>query len=148
MLTTPHVLVGLALLAKLPPILALPAALMSHFVFDFLLPHWNPHLYTEMKTQGRLSRNSLLIILIDGLVALGLAVFFALKSANFLPLIVAFLAVLPDLVEIPFYFLKYQPKWLSRYVTFEHNHQAKADIFWGSITQLIVIIACLKLLLA
>ena len=65
MLEAPHVLVGIALAEKTGhPLLAIPLALGSHFVLD-MLPHWNPHLNTEMRKLGRISANTRRIIFID-----------------------------------------------------------------------------------
>jgi len=139
MLTTPHVLAGIALATKLPFPWGIPAALLSHFVLDFLVPHWNPHLFTEMKTKGNLSSASLKIIVFDSLLAFLFLVFLSFKA---LPIYLiwsgALLATLPDLMEIPFYFLKIKNPWLVKYVTFEHHHQAKAAPILGILTQIFV----------
>jgi len=148
MLTTPHVLLGAALITKLPLSLGIPAALLSHFALDFLIPHWNPHLFTEMKAKGRISQNSIMVILIDGAIATLFLGYFALMGYSLMLLALgAFLATLPDWIEIPFYFLKVKRPLLVKYVTFEHKHQAKAKPFWGILTQLTIIIFTLWLLL-
>ena len=146
-MTTPHVLLGIVLITKLPLSLGIPAALLSHFALDFLIPHWNPHLFTEMKAKGKISQNSIMIILIDGAIAALFLGYFALMGYSLILLALgAFLATLPDWIEIPFYFLKVKRPLLVKYVTFEHNHQAKANPFWGILTQLIIIILSLGLL--
>ena len=49
MLETPHVAVGAAIAASIPnPLIAIPLAFASHFALE-LVPHWNPHLNTELK---------------------------------------------------------------------------------------------------
>lgn len=147
MLTTPHALVGIALVAKLPPVIGLPLALASHFILDFLIPHWNPHLFTEMEKDGRLSKNTLIIIALDGLLAASLVIFFSFTTASLWPIGGAFLATLPDWLEAPFYLFKVKIPFLVKYVTFEHLHQAKAGIFLGILTQAVIIVLSLLILL-
>ncbi len=147
MLTTPHVLLGAVLITKLPLPLGIPATLLSHFALDFIIPHWNPHLFTEMKAKGKISQNSIMVILIDGTISALFIGYFALMGYSLLLLALgAFLATLPDWIEIPFYFLKVKHPLLVKYVTFEHNHQAKANPFWGIFTQLTIIIFSLWML--
>lgn len=149
MLTTPHALLGIALATKLPLFLGLPLALLSHFALDFLVPHWNPHLYTETRKNGQISSSSVAVIFLDGLLTFALLLYFAFSFGNFiLPLAGAILATLPDWVEIPYYFLKIRHPLLVRYVTFEHNHQARANFFLGIITQLAAVLVSLWWLFA
>jgi hypothetical protein len=147
MLTTPHVLAGMALATQLPFPWGLPLALLSHFVLDFLVPHWNPHLFTEMKREGKLSARSLRVITLDGLAA-GLSVIWFSWANPTSPLwLGAFLGVLPDFMEIPYYLFHIKQPLLIRFVTFEHLHQAKADPPLGIVTQLAVMAIALSLLL-
>ncbi|NMB56706.1 hypothetical protein GYA19_02095 [Candidatus Beckwithbacteria bacterium] len=148
MLLTPHTIIALYLILNFNPALALPASFVSHFLFDFFFPHWNPHLFTEMKENGKLSWNTLKVIFGDALLALGLTLFFAFKKLPnyqeaFFILIAAFLAILPDIIEIPYYFLKSKNGILKKIINFEHLHQAKANKFWGSFSQIVLIIICL-----
>jgi len=151
MLTTPHALVGIYLATNFPPIVGLPAALISHFVFDFFFPHWNPHLYTEMSKKGKISKNSWKWIIGDGIVAGLFCFLWAVKTFPNINLVVlgasgAFLSSLPDLVEIPYYFLNSKNDLLKKYIQFEHRYQFNASPFWGLLSQLVVLIACLTLL--
>ncbi|MGI5827491.1 MAG: hypothetical protein ACOX6V_00545 [Patescibacteria group bacterium] len=148
MLITPHILVGIYLAFYFPPLLALPTALASHFLFDQFYPHWNPHIYTEIKKCGRISTNSLLVIGIDALLT-ALILFWI--STNFLDNIAfmltvvacATLAILPDIVTIPFFFFNYRNKTILKCITFTHKHQAQAGPVWGMVTQVIISLICL-----
>lgn len=150
MLTTPHVLVGLTILKIIPnPGLAFILAFLSHFLLDFFIPHWNPHIYTEMKKNKRLSLNSLKIILLDGFLSLTILAYLSWQIwPDFSRIIniglIAFASVLGDLIEIPYYFFGLKNKYLMKYVEFEHQHQSNGTFFWGVITQILVILACLK----
>jgi hypothetical protein len=150
MLTTPHVLVALTIVKLVPnPLAALLLCLLSHFLIDFFIPHWNPHLFTEFKKAGRVSNFSITVILADGFLALGLLGALAYKTLPnyqqiFLYGLGTFFGVLPDLIEVPHYFLKWQNNWMKKYVDFQHKNQSNGNAFWGVITQLLVIAACLK----
>ena len=148
MLFTPHFLVGLYVVSIYNPILALPAALASHFLFDFFLPQWNPHIYTEFKKYGKISKNSMTVIILDVITAGSITLFFISSSLTDINKAILFVAgaifaILPDITEIPYYFLKCKNKTLNKIITFEHHHQAKADWIWGNLSQLLVIIFCL-----
>src|SRR5438309_1133076 len=102
MLEFPHAMVGAAIATLIPiPAIALPLALASHFATDYI-PHWNPH--TE--SQGNFSTGSIAVIAADSLAALGVGIVLALRSNHpYLILLACLLAVLPDVVEIPHFFL-------------------------------------------
>jgi hypothetical protein len=150
MLTTPHVLTALAILKLVPnPIYAVILAFLSHFILDWFIPHWNPHLYTEHKKTGRVSHSSLAVIFFDGaltLTILGILSFIAWPDIGqiFTYGLVSVAATLPDLIEIPYYFLRSKNGLLKKYVTFEHKNQANGNMFWGIATQVLVIIASFK----
>lgn len=149
MLTFPHVVAATAIVKLIPnPLISLPLALASHFFLDFVIPHWNPHLYTEYKKNGKISKKSITIIFIDGLLAFFLCLYILLYYWPSIQDIVVyaaaiFLATLPDTIEIPYYFLKCKSQLLKKYVNFEHKHQANSCFTWGMITQLIVVVFCL-----
>lgn len=145
MLTTPHLLVGAYLVSKIPTLwVALPTALLSHFLLDFCIPHWNPHLYTEKNQKGKISKNSLKIIILDSLTGgvLFLITAFPLLKNNlqeFLFLSLGgLMAILPDIIEIPYFFFNSQNRLLKRYIQFEHDHQCNASPFWGILTQVLL----------
>ena len=146
MLTFPHVVIAAAIVKLIPnPLISLPLALASHFFLDFVTPHWNPHLYTEYKKSGKISKNSLKVILIDGLLAFFLCLYIFLyywPNIQEIALYAAaiFLATLPDTIEIPYYFFKCKSKWLKKYVNFEHKHQSNSSLVWGMTTQIITVI--------
>jgi hypothetical protein len=153
MLTTPHALIGLVIISRLPNFLGLFLSLLSHFILDFFVPHWNPHLYTEFKKDKKVSSSSVKVILIDGFLAVGLTLYFmakALPNLNqaFLLGLSSFMAVFPDLAEVPYYFFNYKARWMKKYVYFTHKYQTNGVFFWGIITQVAVIIASLGLLLS
>lgn len=148
MLELPHVALGAAIATKIPnPALAIPLALVSHFVLD-QIPHWNPHFYTETQKYGKPKKESTTFALVDIALALGFGLFIA---STVLPnithalviVICSFFSVLPDLVKSPYFFLKFRPKWLGGYVKFERSLQADTNPVAGMLTQALVIIGSL-----
>lgn len=145
-LELPHTLVGAAIGAKVAhPALAIPLAFGSHFLLD-RIPHWNPHLNTELKQNGMISNLSTSIVTVDSLLALvgGIMVAsqFPFDSSKFtLVLLCAFAGVLPDVVEAPYFFLGYKNKWIVRWLEFQKSIQSDSDLKFGLLTQLVTVAA-------
>ncbi len=146
MLETPHALVGAAIVTKIPnPLISLPLAFASHFVLD-MVPHWNPHLNTEVKKYGRVSKNSTIIILADVVLSLVSVSFMALTFANspehsIYVMFGAFSGILPDLLEAPYYFLKAKTQAVLKWIAFQKSIQADTTLVPGVMTQLATIVA-------
>ncbi|MBI2268495.1 MAG: hypothetical protein HYU80_03605 [Candidatus Blackburnbacteria bacterium] len=146
MIELTHTIVGAAIAAKIEnPALSLPLALASHFVLD-LLPHWNPHLNRELKEQGKISKRTTIIVAFDTI--LSLIAGFTIASqvlpniTHFIAVIAAsFFAVLPDVIEGPYFFLKSKSNFLIRFVKFQTSLQLDVPVIPGLITQVIVIAA-------
>jgi hypothetical protein len=153
MLELPHVLVGAAIGNSISnPLLSLPLSLISHFVTDYV-PHWNPHINTEIKKYGSISKKSLLILAADssGALILGSSIAY-LKSQSFLQFLLimacCLLSVLPDVLEIPYYFFKKKIKWMERLIDFQRSHQWNVPVLWGILSQIIVSLGALFIIFA
>lgn len=148
MLETPHALMGAAIATKVDnPLLAIGLSFGSHFLLD-KVPHWNPHLNTEISKFKKVSTGTTIFITIDSLLALVTVLFIAIfQSQNFtqfsLIILCAFFALLPDLVEAPYYFLGQTGKLIEKWIKFQKSIQANADIIPGSLTQISLIIILL-----
>ncbi|KKT77144.1 MAG: hypothetical protein UW73_C0027G0016 [Microgenomates group bacterium GW2011_GWB1_44_8] len=150
MLELPHTLVGAAIATVIPdPRISLPLALLSHFVTDYV-PHWNPHLNTELKAAGKISPRSKVIVMADAGLALMLGTYIAATSGNFLVIMAAcFLAVAPDVAEIPYYFLGLKNVvWIKKLIDYQRAHQWNVSPFIGILTQVVVCIIALYLTLS
>lgn len=146
-LETPHVVVAAAIAIKVAnPAIALPLALGSHFVLE-TIPHWNPHLNTEMKKIGKVSDLSKKIITVD--IALSLILGFYIASLalpdnirSLTVILACFIAVTPDLLEAPYYFANSKLAFIhDKWIPFKKSLQADATIFPGLLTQALVIAA-------
>lgn len=146
MLETPHVFVGAAIASSIPnPFIAIPLAFASHFVLE-TVPHWNPHLNTETKKFGNPTKRSTVIAATDAVTALASGTFIAFKAlpnsgSTLLILACCFAAVLPDLIEGPYFFLKMRSGWAKKWIAFQKAFQNDTTPFWGILTQLITVVA-------
>lgn len=152
MLEAPHVAVGAAIASKIPnPLIAIPLAFGSHFILE-KIPHWNPHLNTELKRYGHVTKKSTYLIIVDVAFALGIGFLFAYQALpntfHFLTILAASLAsVLPDLIEGPYFFMKVKNKWLMKWLEFQKSIQADTTVIPGLATQAVTIALCLYLVL-
>lgn len=148
MVELPHVLVGAAIAVKVSnPVLALPLVIVSHYVLD-LVPHANPHIYTQIKKEGKIRGKTLFLIVLDSGVALLAGLLLALISLpdinkSLMIILGSFLAVLPDVLEIPYYFFQVRHPLMGSYVEFNHRLQASAPLIPGVITQILISLAAL-----
>jgi hypothetical protein len=143
MLELPHAIVGIAIAKAIPnPLIAIPLAVGSHFVLD-MLPHWNPHFFTETQKFGKPTKKSTdfatVEIICAGIVSFALALTQWPDIGRVLFFYTAAIAGMsPDLVKIPFFFLKVRTGMLKKYVLFERSIQNDAEPPLGIITQVLV----------
>lgn len=150
MLETPHVAVGVYLASKFPnPWVSIPLSFASHFILD-KVPHWNPHTYTETMKNGRPSKQTFIITIVDIGLAAGLGIWFAnsaLPDTNqaFIILASSFASVLPDVSKYPFFLFKETRIGLyKKWVEYERKLQVDTrSPFWGLVTQIVVTFAAL-----
>lgn len=148
MLELPHTLVGAAIATVIPnPLISLPLSFLSHFITDYV-PHWNPHLNTELKTSGKVSTQSKVIVMADAGLALMIGTYIAARSTNFIVVMLAcFLAVAPDVAEIPYYFLGLKNiSWIKKLIDYQRAHQWNVSPFIGILTQIVVVVISLLLI--
>lgn len=152
-LELPHTVIGATIAYKIGnPYLSLPLALLSHFALD-LLPHWNPHLNTEIREKGKLSRKTQIIIVGDVVLSVVAGVAIASlalpdKMAFTYIILGAFLGVLPDVVEGPYFFLKMNLPFVDKLMKFQKMIQNDAAPFLGLLTQVILISLCVWWIMA
>ena len=150
MLELAHALTGGVIAYEIGnPALSLPLAFASHFVVD-LLPHWNPHLAKEKKRFGFISKKTTFLVVVDSLIGLTLGLFLAFKALPdikrmFFVVAGCFLAILPDLIEAPFYFLNQKGKFIKKLVNFQGKIQYNAPFWPGMLFQVLYVSALLYL---
>jgi len=144
-LETPHVIVGAAIATHVVnPALAIPLAFASHFILE-KVPHWNPHLNSETEKYGRPSKQSIYIVIADVIASLTLGGFIASRALpdyghTLTILLAAFAAVLPDVLEGPYFFLNMRSQIVKRWINFQKSIQVDIPIIPGLITQVITVL--------
>lgn len=147
MLETPHVIVGAAIASKVGnPYLAIPLAFMSHFLLD-KVPHWNPHLNTEIKKYGKPTYTSTVLVCVDVLVSLvlgGIIAAHALPNEGraFTILMGGFAGVLPDVIEAPYFFLGIKNDFVMKWLKFQKSIQVDTSLVPGLLTQAVTVAVC------
>lgn len=146
MLETPHVIVASAIAYKVGnPYLAIPLAFASHFVLE-TVPHWNPHILTEIKKFGEITQKSKAIIITDVLLAFVSGFYVAStvlpNTSHFWTILFSgFFGVLPDLMEAPYFFLKWRNKFLDWWIKTQKALQSDTTPVPGMLTQAATIFA-------
>lgn len=146
MLTIPHAIVGVAIVSQVPSaIVSLPLAFMSHFVLD-MVPHWNPHLNTEIKKYGKVTKLSKFIIYADSTIAVTITLLLSLFLSErglispFLVFAGAFMGVMPDLMEFPYFFLGARDKISKTLLKFQKSIQTDVSPLPGILTQIALVL--------
>ena len=136
MTATAHALVGGAIAASIPdPALGLPLAAISHPLMD-LIPHWDfgfnwrktPKLKLFIQCSLDLSFGVVLAYLLFG------------QQVNLKYFAMAiFVSEVWDLVESPYWFLKWDFPPFSWIYNIQHRMQNKAQLPFGIVTQMITV---------
>lgn len=144
MIELPHTIVGAAIATKVGnPALALPLALASHFVLD-LIPHWNPHLSREKRQFGYVTARTIRVVAADTFLSLAVGLFMASQVlpdvGHFITVLLgAFFAVLPDVLEGPYFFFGWNNPAIKRLVAFQSSLQFNIPFIPGLVSQLLII---------
>lgn len=151
MLELPHAVVGATIAVLIPnPVISLPLALASHFAMD-LYPHWNPHIGKEIKRYGKITSPTLLLLWIDSLSALVVGfslakLYFPDYTKSLVLLLCCFLAVAPDVAEIPYFLFNKKWKWLKSFAKLFSSFQSRLPAPAGIYTQLVLLVVCFVLI--
>ncbi|MDQ3008112.1 MAG: hypothetical protein M3Q81_00785 [bacterium] len=142
MLSVSHGLTGAFIATKLThPLLFIPLILASHYLQDWI-PHWDAG--TGLST-GRRKKSTAILLELNDLVLMTVAVYAFWyqdgSSTLLLAAIGAFIGLLPDFVEAPRNFLKWEPFFLKPFNQF-HNlfHNSTRNMVLGLLPQIFVVI--------
>ncbi len=152
MLLTPHTIVGITVASSIyNPLVAAPLAFLLHFAGD-VLPHWD--FYTNTTKEQKISGWRPLAVMLDfgmaiavGLTATLYALWVlqdALLAANIFLCGIA--SVLPDALTGPSIYMKDAPKFFKMMHAFQRKINNSANMFYGIITQVAVVLICFFLL--
>ncbi len=148
MLSIAHATTGAVLATSLPASVAVPVILASHYVFD-AIAHYDAG--TGLSSGKKTRKTALILGIIDLILAIVTIFLFypTLVSTLFMQPIHFFslpqvwgglLGLLPDFLEAPRNFLKYEPAWLKPINKF-HNlfHHSTPNILAGLAPQVILL---------
>lgn len=141
MLSIPHALTGSFIASKLPhPALYIPLALAMHYLQDWI-PHWD--VGTGLSNGTRLKSTAIKLEVIDLAITVGLIYWFwQAKEPTVLYHIWlgGFVGLLPDFLEAPRNFLKWEPAFLKPFNNFHHNfHHSTPQILYGLLPQIAIV---------
>ena len=143
MLSIAHGTTGAFIATKIPnPILSVPLILASHYLEDYI-PHWD--VGQGLSKQKKSKKAAFLQELLLDLPLSFLLVFFFFQYKHPfspLPWLGWFVGLLPDFIEFPRNFLKWEPNFIKPLNHFHHHfHHSIPDKFKGLIPQIIIILA-------
>jgi hypothetical protein len=143
MLSIPHMLTGAFIASKLPhPVLYVPFTLGMHYLQDWI-PHWD--VGTGLSKGTRKKTTAILLEIIDLFISIGLVYWFFRSASPDNQVHIwlgALTGILPDLIESPRNFLKWEPFFLKPINKFHGLfHHSTPQMIFGLIPQVIVVIA-------
>lgn len=144
MTATGHALVGAAIASQVPnPLVGLPLALASHFVFD-KLPHWDP-MTDKNKTKRQIIEQTVLDVLVGFLLVAVIFVGVLHITNPIYIFLAAFTAQLPDWMEAPYALFRMKiPLIYDNYRVQKWVHDigfdARMKAPWGVVTQAVVVL--------
>ena len=151
MLSISHAVTGAFIATKVSnPVLAIPLILLSHYLED-AIPHWDAGtgLGSGKKTRQMALTHGIIDLALAGIIVLvfyysryPLVPNFAIASVqNFAPYFGAFIALLPDFIEAPRNFFKYEPAWLRPINKFHQSfHHSIPRMFDGLAPRILLLI--------
>lgn len=140
MLSISHTLTGAFLAVTLQhPALYVPAVLASHYLEDWF-PHWD--VGTGLSSGKRKRSTAIILELGELVLSFGLLVWvFQLGHSSIVwnAWIGAFLGLLPDFMEAPRNFLRWEPAWLKPLNDLHHTfHHSTPNILLGLTPQIVL----------
>ncbi len=141
MLSISHALTGAFIATKVTnPLRSIPLVLASHYIEDWIL-HWD--VGTGLSAGTRKKSTAIILEVFDLLIAFALVFAWfqtGTDTINFHAWLGAFVGLLPDFVEAPRNFLKYNPPILKIFNDFHHGfHHSTPNMLLGLLPQIVVI---------
>lgn len=142
MLSIPHMLTGAFVASKFPhPAVYTPITLAFHYLQDWI-PHWD--VGTGLSNGTRKRSTAILLELVELSIAIGLIWLFFQRGQSEIQYHVwlgALIGIVPDLLEAPRNFLKWEPGFLKPINNFHaYFHHSTPNIPLGLLPQFILLI--------
>lgn len=143
MLSISHVTTGAFIASKVSnPLIAIPLILMSHFIEDWI-PHWD--VGTGLSNGSRKKNHALMMEVVELVLAFGVVYLFWQFPGKHVPYWMYLgggVGLIPDFLEAPRNFLKWEPSWLKPINEFHgFFHHSTPNMLIGLTPQFVVLIA-------
>lgn len=143
MLSISHSLTGAFLASSIPhPAFYVPACIGAHYLEDWI-PHWD--VGTGLSSGKRKRSTAILLELVELVISVGLIYLFfqyGHSEIQYHAWAGAFMALIPDFMEAPRNFLKWEPNFLKGLNNLHGLfHHSTPDMLFGLTPQLVVIVA-------
>lgn len=147
MLSISHVATGAFIASKVTnPILAIPLILASHYIEDWI-PHWD--VGTGLSTGKRKRKDAIRMELVELAISFGIVYLFWHAGSDQFPWFIylgGFVGLIPDFLEAPRNFWKWEPAWLKPLNNFHGMfHHSTPNKVIGLLPQVVLLI-CIYLL--
>lgn len=147
MLSIPHSLTGAFIASKLTnPVLYIPLTLAAHYIQDWI-PHWDCG--TGLSSGKRKRSTAILLELVDLAVTVVLVYYFFQKGESSIQWHIwlgALFGIVPDLLEAPRNFLKWEPWFLKPINAFHAKFHESIPVIWLGLAPQIVLVIVIWLL--
>jgi hypothetical protein len=143
MLSISHSLTGAFLASKIPlPGIYIPLVLGAHYLEDWI-PHWD--VGTGLSSGKRKKQTAIILEIIELGISVVLVYFFfqhGHSTIQYHAWIGAFFALLPDFLEAPRNFLKWEPRFLQPVNNFHALfHHSTPNMLFGLTPQVVTVVA-------
>ena len=142
MLSISHVTTAAFIASKVSnPILAIPLIFASHYLEDWI-PHWD--VGTGLSNGKRKKRDAIMLEIVELVISVIIVFVFwppsPIQDVTWI-YIGGLIGLIPDFLEAPRNFLKYEPSWLKPINEFHGQfHHSIPNIFWGLLPQFILLV--------
>jgi hypothetical protein len=138
MTSVTHTLVAIAVASKIQnPAIAFPTCFFSNYLLD-MIPHWDFGYGWREKSKTKLFIEGLLDISVSYFLVFYLHQTIFQNTNIYYLLICAFLAQLPDWLEIPYLIFDFKKQPFSFFYQIQHQIHNRWNLPWGLLPQIVV----------
>lgn len=141
MLSISHVATGALIATKVHPLLAIPLIFASHYLEDWI-PHWD--VGTGLSSGKRKKSDAVKMELVELVISFVVIFIFWQLGSGTIPWLAYFggaVALIPDFLEAPRNFWKWEPAWLKPINEFHGLfHHSTPNVVIGLLPQVILLI--------
>ena len=139
MVSVSHTLVAISIAAKITnPVIALPLSFFSNYVLD-MIPHWDFGYGWREKSKKKLFIEGFADVAVSYILVFLIWKKFLPNTSLISLLINAFLAHLPDWLELPYLLFNIKIQPFTFFYQIQHVVHRKLALPWGVVTQIVTV---------